>query len=353
MAGTYDTSGTLDEAFERLHGCGPEFDDWLTNHGPMTVEALIRHGQAAGVHRWLDDYEKRLEELPGPADRITDATWRDALGDPRRLGDWPVYFAERLAERPWRDVLAEWWPRLLPGLAGGATHVVIRTGHAVRALMDEEDAGVALTAPRLAELAHALAYWGARYQPLPVAVTPSGPASADAAIAGVPPIPEQSGGIVSRLSQLAVTPGWTAAVDALRPAATPDEARAALTDVVRAAAHRYGTHPQGSPVMLVHSVTAPNAVLRALPALPREQWAASYAAAWAASAAVQSAYATSAAMAPLPATSLAVDGQELFERAARHGDSHAIKLVDSALDVDDEQSRTAMHRAISLIEPVG
>ncbi|MGW8882260.1 questin oxidase family protein, partial [Streptomyces mirabilis] len=44
--GTEDTSGTLDEALERLHSSGPERNGWLSNHGPMAVEALVRHGQA-------------------------------------------------------------------------------------------------------------------------------------------------------------------------------------------------------------------------------------------------------------------------------------------------------------------
>ena len=32
--------GTLDEAYERLHRTGPEFEGWLSNHGPMAVESM-------------------------------------------------------------------------------------------------------------------------------------------------------------------------------------------------------------------------------------------------------------------------------------------------------------------------
>ena len=32
-------TGTLDEAYQRLHATGPEFDGWLSNHGPMAAEA--------------------------------------------------------------------------------------------------------------------------------------------------------------------------------------------------------------------------------------------------------------------------------------------------------------------------
>jgi len=42
-------TGTLDEAYQRLHATGPEFDGWLSNHGPMAAEAMVRHGHARAV----------------------------------------------------------------------------------------------------------------------------------------------------------------------------------------------------------------------------------------------------------------------------------------------------------------
>ncbi|WP_372446109.1 questin oxidase family protein [Streptomyces triculaminicus] len=166
------TNGTLDEALQRLHRSGPEFQGYLSNHGPMAVEALVRNGHAPTVHRWLDAYETRLEDLPPARTPIGDDDWREALGDTARVTDWTGYFSRRIAERPWREVLTEWWPRLLPGIAGAATHPVIRVGHAVRALLrDGEDA------TRLSELACALGYWAARHTLLPVTVTPSGRAT--------------------------------------------------------------------------------------------------------------------------------------------------------------------------------
>jgi hypothetical protein len=120
---------TLDEAYQRLHATGPEFDGWLSNHGPMAAEAMVRHGHAASVHPWLDGYMRRLEEFPrgyGPVG--TD--WREALGDPRRVADWTTYFRREVTGQPWRQALGTWWPRLLPGVAAAATHGVIRTGHA-------------------------------------------------------------------------------------------------------------------------------------------------------------------------------------------------------------------------------
>ncbi|MEV5603197.1 questin oxidase family protein [Streptomyces sp. NPDC052299] len=337
-----DTTGTLDEALERLHSSGPERDGWLSNHAPMAVEALVRNGQAAGVHRWLDHYRAKLEDMPDRFAEITPANWQEALGDPRRIADWAVYFERETAGRPWRDVLAEWWPRLLPGIAGGATHPVIRVGHGVRTLLTTEETG-----PRVRELAHALGYWAARHQPLP-ALTPLAPVrTAGAALDAVDRVPDQSGGIRARLAQLTGFPQWQGAA-----ASGADEARAALEELVGAAVHRYAGYGHGSPVMLVHAATAPNAVLRTLPALPRELWAPSAGAAWAASAAVTAAYSPAAA-AELPAgygASLTAD--EVFARAAAHGDDHTIKFTDTALDVGDPMALAAALRSVELNPPV-
>ncbi|MGW3613314.1 hypothetical protein ACWD6N_26055 [Micromonospora sp. NPDC005163] len=64
---------------------------------------------------------------------------------------------------------------------------------------------------------------------------------------------------------------------------------ARLAAVVTAAAERRGSYGYGNPVMLVHAVTAPNAVMRVLPVLPEAMWPASLAAAWAATAAITAA----------------------------------------------------------------
>lgn len=339
-----DSEGTLDEAYERLHRTGPEFEGWLSNHGPMAVEAMVRRGQARRVHGWLDGYMRRLDEVPRGTVPIDD--WCAALGEPRRLGDWLAYFAREVAERPWRTVLETWWPRLLPGIAAGATHGVIRTGHAVHALLERDDG------PRRAELGQALGYWAARWQPVPV-VAPTGTAGPAAALPAVPRVPEQGGGINHRIGQLPDVAGWTHALAALRPASGAAQARELIAGLADAAALRYPLIAHGSAVMLVHSATAPTAVLRTLPVLPEEMWVPSLSAAWAAAAAVTAAYAPAEPAAPdaLPAAPGSPD--EAFERAVRHGDEHVIKLADTCADVyartGDAAALTAVARAADLI----
>src|SRR5450755_4575080 len=96
MTVTSASAGTLDEAYERLHATGPEFDGFLSNHGPMVAEAMARRGQADGVQRWLDFYVQRLEEFPRGISPIG-AQWREALGDPHRVADWTTHFRAEVA----------------------------------------------------------------------------------------------------------------------------------------------------------------------------------------------------------------------------------------------------------------
>src|SRR6185437_1474603 len=236
-----DVTGTLDEAYQRLHVTGPEFGGWLSNHGPMAAEAMARRGHAGQVHRWLDGYMQRLEDFPRETCSIG-PNWTEALGDPRRTADWTVYFQREVTEQPWRGALGTWWPRLLPGVAAAATHGVIRVGHAVRALTEDGD-----DPDHLTELAHGLAYWAARWQPVPGAV-PSEPSTATAlitaaepaqanlaagdALAAVPRIADQSGGIRDRLARLAELPGWSAALAAPKMPASPNALRSWLADLV-------------------------------------------------------------------------------------------------------------------------
>lgn len=325
------SDGVLDEAYDRLHHTGPEWGDALTNHGPMAAEVLARRGRADQVTGWVDAYLPRLDELPTPTGTITDDNWRDALGQNRQAADWIAYLTRDVTERPWRDVLTTWWPRLLPGIVAGATHGVIRVGHAVRAITAGDTSPAART-----ELAHGLAFWAARTVEIPGATPPAGTLDAAAALAAVPRIPRQSGLVADRFGQLDGTAGWRESLAALRTPADPDDARDRLTDLVTAGTLRYRTHGHASPVLLVHVATAPNAVLHTLPVLPRELWAPSLAAVWSAVAAITAAY-DPGAPAPdevLPSAPDDADPVEaVLDRAVAHRDEHVIKFADTATEV--------------------
>ena len=354
------SDGVLSEAYERFHRTGPEWGaDQLTNHGPMAVEVLVRRGRPEVVPRWVDGYIRRLDDLPVATGKITEESWPQALGDGRRIGDWTAYFTVQLAEHPWREVLATWWPRLLPGIAAGATHGVIRTGHVVRTLLaDDESAGRAPAGrvpdqPALDELGHALAFWAARARSVPASADPAGPLDPLAALDAVPRIASQQGNLAARFGQLTEESGWPASVGQLRPAATPGQVPDRLCGLVDAATLRYRSHGHGQPVLLVHTATAPNAVLHTLPALPTSLWAPSLTAVWAASAAIFAAYAPAEAATSGPPPTLltwppaaaglvqppaAADPAgpdavtEMLARAVDHGDEHVIKFTDTAAE---------------------
>lgn len=251
-------------------------------------------------------------------------------------------------------MLATWWPRLLPGALAGTTHGVIRVGHAVRALLAGAD-----NPETLAELAHGLAFWAARYRSLPPAAHPAGRLDPGAALDAMHRIPVQRGRVAERLGQLAALPGWPDAVAALRPAAEPEQARARLADLVTAATVRYLAHGHASPVLLVHTATAPNAVLHTLPALPRELWVPSVTTMWTTTAAITAAYAPPAGP-PAPTGTDVPQGPdaaaEVVDRAVRHGDEHVIKFTDTAAEVYTRTgNRDALAAAVhvtTLIDPV-
>lgn len=356
-------TGVLGEAYQRLHRLGPEFggdeegNNGLTNHGPMAAEVIVRNGLDLDVHSWLDRYIPRLVELPSPSDRITDATWPAALGDGRRIADWTAYFTRQLAEEPWRPVLVRWWPRLLPGIAAGATHGVIRVGHVVRALLAEDIDG-SPTPAAVTELAYGLAFWAARARTLPGVAPLAGDLSTAAALAAVPRLSEQSGLLAHRLARLGRLPGWSQAVAALQPAAGPADVPERLADLVDAATCSYLGYGHGSPVLLIHTATAPNAVLHALPALSQDLWEPSLGAAWAAAAAIVAAYAPAdPAPRQAPPTRLGADpAAEALAQAADHRDEHVLKFTDTAVEVfgrtgDADALAAALHAARLIEQP--
>jgi hypothetical protein len=290
----------------------------------------------------------KLSELPSVSDRITDATWQDALGDGRRVGDWSAYFEEQMREHPWREVLVTWWPRLLPGIVAGATHGVIRVSHAVRTLLRGDTSPAAVT-----ELAHGLAFWAARMRAVPGAAEVDGTLEVNAALDAIPRIPSQQGTVAVRFGQLVEMPAWPASLRALRAPSDPAEAQDILQDLVAGAAARYLGHGHGSPVLLVHTATAPNAVLHTLPALPPSLWAPSLSAVWAASAAITAAYSPSEAV-PRHELPDGIHADELMSYALQHSDEHVIKFADTALDAfahtGDSEVLAAAQRVGDLIK---
>jgi hypothetical protein len=156
-------------------------------------------------------------------------------------------------------------------------------------------------------------------------------------------VPRQEGGIRDRLAQLPVTPGWADHEQSLRAPEPEADVVPALEALVDAVVVAYPRVAVGNPTMLVHAATAPHAVARAIPSLPRRLWRPSFDAAWAASSAVLAAY-RPAVVGEERTTTLGAD--DVWQLAVDDGGEHVVKLADSALAV---HARTQDPRALSAI----
>ncbi|MFK0280215.1 hypothetical protein ACIQVL_07040 [Streptomyces sp. NPDC090499] len=279
-------SDAMNGALERLRSVGYEHGRSFVNHAPMAAEALAHMGYADEVPGWVEGHLRShtfhdVPERRFALDPADEADWRQALGAFGRVADWTALFERELAEDEWTEVLARWWPRLLPGMSGVLTHGVIRTAHAVRAVVT---AGPDHRLQR-AELAQGLGYWAARY-----------------AEGGV--VVEEAGG-------------------------DGDDVVRALDGLVAEFSGIYATLSLPHPVPLIHSVTGPAAVRLVVEHLPADQRWPSYRAARAVSRTMLDWFhAVPRPAAPLPEVP---DPAALFAEAVQIGDEHAIKLAEVAV----------------------
>jgi hypothetical protein len=317
----------MDPALEALAPYGADLRNGLTSHAPMVVEALAALGRPDAVLPWLDAY--RAELLPREPERepIPRDAWRGALGRYQRIGDWNAFFAVELGEAPWRDVVARWVPRLLPGLCASANHGVIRVGHAARALLDAD------TPQRRRELADALGMWAAAYQELPARGDAGRGLPAADALARVAVVPEAqrrfTGTITSSLEALDDFPRFADALHLLDVGPDPETT---LSDVSETFARVFLSNARDllSAIVFVHAITDVAAVRTLLPLLSDDAGRAGVRFAWQASAALYAAFATAPPVVgevEPPAESEA----ELVDRAIAGRDDHAIKLTETCL----------------------
>lgn len=330
------TRDLLDEAYEQLHTTGPEFEGWLSNHGPMAADALMRLGRGEDMAGWVRGYVRRLEPMPDARWPIIEAEWPGLLGDASRLGDWCALLTQQVRDEPWDAVLARWWPRLVPGAVASAAHGLIRTGHAVRALRET------VTEPRLVELGQALGYWAARWQPVPGPALNRGAADVGSALDELP-ARGLTGGIRTRLASLDDDATWPAALAAVAPVTDPLAVPTALDALVDAAVTRYGRWGHGAQIMLVHAATAPRAVALVVPALPEQLWPGAFKVAWVVTATIATIYRPPRPPVAAGAQVAAVD--EVIERAVATGDEQAIKFTEVAVESHRRGNTSALASA--------
>jgi hypothetical protein len=334
----------LDEVLEMLHAQEPRIKQGLSTHAPMVAEALCALGFADRAKAWVEGYRAPVIEVPRPSRPIARDRWREVLGPVRgaqawegglaRWGDWTQLFLEELRGARWQDVLDTWVARLAPGLASAATHGVIRTAHAARALGRRD------TTVRRAVLARGLAYWAAAYEELPVRPgagpvgrgAPPTVADLDAALARVPLYADRGAGsppgsIVLGLREVGRLPGFADARDLV---AVPADLAAGLSTLTATFARAYLRHgTRAHAIAFVHAVTGPCALRRIAPHVSPATARLAFPYAWQTAAAVYAGYARRDPPAHPAEPKLAA--AELPGRAVANGADHAIKFTEALL----------------------
>lgn len=313
-------------ALGRLRSTGFEHGSRaFVNHAPMAAEAIAHAGYGDAVPDWVERNlrSRRYAEVPEARwalDARDEASWTPAVGDYTRVTDWTMMFERELADRDWREVLGEWWLRLLPGMSGALTHGVIRTAHAVRALATAGDDPL-----RRQELARGLSYWAARYSG-PRPVTGTGPETS----------PESDG------DEQAVRDRVAESLDLL---------------VVENAGFYADLRPR-FPVPLIHAVTAPAAVRLVVDHLPVHAQQPSYAATLQCCTSMRSWFgADGPGEVKREEESTSESCTDLMAAAVELGDEHAIKLAEVAVRhhavLPDDRYAAATRWAIRQISRIG
>jgi Questin oxidase-like len=294
----------------------------------MAIEALCAMRRSDAVMPWFARYRHSLAPRRARVARLTNDNWRIALGDQRRTEDWFEFFRNELEESPWQSVLDTWAARLAPGLMAAATHGVIRTGHATRALTIED------TPARRRELADGLAYWAADYMALPAERHRAARAMPSQAIAHVRMTPARirranPGSLTDALAGLDSFAPFKDALDAVDPGG---DAHAFLSDLTATFARVFLANARNTytTIAFVHAVTGPSALRPILPFLADKTAHAALAYAWQAAAAMYATFGTQADLSH-PAEVKVGSQDELIGRAIECGDEHAIKFTEVCL----------------------
>jgi Questin oxidase-like len=318
----------LDETLEIMAPMGPDLSNGFSNHAPMAIEAMCAMGRRDAVMPWLERYRQLLALRRARIARLTDDDWRAALGDQRRTEDWFEFFRNELEERPWQSVIDTWAERLAPGLMAAATHGVIRTGHATRAIALEDNPA------RRRELADGLAYWAADYMPLPAERHRSARATPSDAIARVQMIPLETrrgnfGAFTDALTQLDSFPPFKHTLDAVD---SSGDAHAFLSDLTATFARVFLANARDTytTIAFVHAVTGPSALRPLLPYLRDTTTHAALAYAWQTAAAMYATFGTRTDFSRLSEIKVG-NPEELIDRAIACGDEHAIKFTEVCL----------------------
>jgi len=317
----------MDRALRFLGDYGPDLSNGFTNHAPMVSEALSAMGRADAIMPWLQkNWPLRGTLMPRLSPSHPIAAWQSALGN-RAPYDWSEFLSADLGKSRWQDFVARWTARLAPGACSDAAHGIIRAGHAVRSIEEDE------TPERLRELADAFGLWASSFVTLPVAEYAGAPMPARTAIAQVPFSPgkarEERGGFTTGLKSLDDFPGFAPVIGMLDVSGDPTRILSELTDTF-ARVYLANARDPYTVIAFIHGVTALAALRTLAKYLDADTARAGLRYGWQTAAALYSVYGTtkpdwSSVKAPCETP------YRLIALAVETSDDHAIKFTEAVL----------------------
>ena len=297
---------------ERNRGLRPDYRGGLSNHVSMSLYSLSALGGTPDqLARFAEASWGKLEPVPRePGPQLTRDSWREQLGRREALNGFRVFFDQEVAALGREDTLRRYLPALLPGVAAGGFHALIRTGYGVRFADDHE-------------VADGLAYWAMAFAPLGAlgaAGTTEDPRVLYERIVAEPQLSGATlsdGLIYEKQRAAAELPGFTGVVNALRPTETT---------LARIAALCVRLYAQTGGFTALHTVTGAHAYRLLQPFIePRELGLRHF---WQA---LVAAYVSVHAPALVEPAALTVPPWAESARRARASlDEHDLKLVDIA-----------------------
>jgi hypothetical protein len=291
-----------------------EYGSNLSNHLPMALTALARQGASdERLTSFAAHYAQRLHATPPSEPWPAGDAWHAHLGRPRA---WPIYrslWRDWIAHEGAADVLQQALPVLMQGAGAAAFHGPIRVAYA-------------LAANHADELADALAYWSCRWFACGVADGDGSHADTQAVLAELDFAGElpRANLIANAMAHAAAHPRFAPAIARWRV-----DVHTTLPRLAMLAAERYAARGGFTALHLMTSAHAMRVLLPWLDAGDRRDalrhYAAAAAAGWAA---------LPRDAAPVPALpSLRWD--EVVARAiATDDDGHAVKVTDSARELE-------------------
>lgn len=334
---------TLDDALVALYPYGCSLANGFTNHAPMVAEVLFRHNQPNYFEIFLGSYQGQLVARPELKQPVSEQNWHLSLSQLDRFSDWSAFIAEQMTVASWQAVLNLWVARFSPAFVAGATHGVIRTGHAVRALQQKD------TPARRLELADALSSWASEYEILPIApigILAQIPIAQ--AIGRIPLVPEplrrNDGAITRALGSLKQVPDFAPAVSVCD---LSGEAHRVLYSLGVLFARIFITSADKSnAIAFVHAITATAAVCQLAPVLQPQVLRSLIWRAWEAGCAIYATYSKGGQL--KTGKHCSKSPEELFNQALVHGDEHVLKVAEASLNFYQQTPDSALLAATDL-----